>query len=420
MARYELVTDTAQDTPSRTSFVWSRDGRDSTSLNVSRLDPWLSSLGRIPPSVSDLVRIAFAALLADRAQRRGEYWTRSVDLRVYVAQPRKWTKAIGTVEALLGYLSGDTWTIEFAKDEPLESKVPKSDLTRKAVYLFSGGLDSFAAAIIAQSQLPHEDLTFISHRDNTVIAGAQNRSTDWLKSTLGEGCEWLRFGLRQAGSPIEASSRTRAFLFMALGVAAAAARGAKDVLVPENGFTSLNPPLQMDRAGSLSTRSTHPETFRLFSNLLVELGIEISVTNPYEWHTKGELLKEAQALCPTLENAIALTFSCGKIDGRVYKGGNVNHNCGLCFSCVVRRSSIAAAGLTDRTTYLVHELKKTPMKKLIKRRRSDIAAMKWMLATGVDSDDLIASSPFPRSFDFDHADQLLVRALKELNLVELP
>lgn len=65
-------------------------------------------------------------------------------------------------------------------------------------------------------------------------------------------------------------------LFTALGAAAAASsRGAGVLEVPENGYTSINLPLHPNRAGALSTRSTHPETFRRLSLLLTRLSLGV-------------------------------------------------------------------------------------------------------------------------------------------------
>ena len=80
-------------------------------------------------------------------------------------------------------------------------------------------------------------------------------------------------------------------LFMAMAVAAASGNGASEVLAPENGFTSINPPLEPSRGGPLTTRSTHPWTFHALRELLSALSLStISVHNPYGYLTKGELV----------------------------------------------------------------------------------------------------------------------------------
>lgn len=145
--------------------------------------------------------------------------------------------------------------------------------------------------------------------------------------------------------------RTRALLFMAIGVAVASARAANRVLIPENGFTSLNPPLAANRGGSLSTRSTHPRTLWLVNRVLESVGISMGVHNPQEWETKGELVGRAASVIGNLAEGVATTLSCSKLDARFCKA-NPTWNCGLCFACIVRRGAVLAASLEDDTEYV--------------------------------------------------------------------
>jgi len=48
---------------------------------------------------------------------------------------------------------------------------------------------------------------------------------------------------------------------------------------------------------------------------------------------------------------LSATNSCAHTDAR-YSGAPAGSACGVCFGCLVRRASFAAAGLTDKTTYL--------------------------------------------------------------------
>jgi hypothetical protein len=72
---------------------------------------------------------------------------------------------------------------------------------------------------------------------------------------------------------------------LSLGIAVASSIGTKSLIVPENGYTGINLPLRPNRGGALSTRSTHPETFRRVAEILPRLNVTIS--NPFEWMTKG-------------------------------------------------------------------------------------------------------------------------------------
>ena len=65
-----------------------------------------------------------------------------------------------------------------------------------------------------------------------------------------------------------------------------------ELLVPENGLIALNVPLDETRVGSFSTRTTHPFYLSLWNELLVGLGLNLSVKNPYWNKTKGEMAGE--------------------------------------------------------------------------------------------------------------------------------
>jgi 7-cyano-7-deazaguanine synthase in queuosine biosynthesis len=284
------------------------------------------------------------------------------------------------------------------------------------VALLSGGLDSFCGAVIAGS----EDRLFLGHWDNPTIKGAQNAVKRWLDSALEGDVHYEQLRIVQAAKKRESSSRTRALLFMALAAAVAESRHAKTVEVPENGYTSLNPPLGPERGGALSTRSTHPKTISDFNRILEQLGLAIRIRDVYAGLTKGQLVARATEIgLSTFEAGVASTLSCGKLDGGMYKGGNPNYHCGLCFPCLVRRGAIAEAEIADATIYLSETLTGAWLAKLRSNRKSDILAVKRALAEGFRDETLIAMGPFPAEFDFDRAVELCEAGLAELGKVDL-
>lgn len=417
---FELVTseDATTDNDSQ-HLVWSGDG-DTPTVRAST-NPSLTTFGEMSDPAIDLVRLATAALIADRRTRRPSTWSREIRLRVHARDPSSWTDGVETVTALLQFLSGDVWEVELVADTGDPPAVEVELLGEQAydtAALFSGGLDSFCGALISESGGGRQ--YYVSQRDNPTVAGSQNSSGAWLRDTVSEDFSPLAITLAQAQDVVEGTSRTRSLLFLALGVAAAEARGAPTLLVPENGFTSLNPPLRPDRSGPLSTRSTHPYAFALFNLLRDQVGIKIAVENPYAWLTKGELVALASQARKDVAAGFAKTLSCAKLDGRLYKGGNQNWNCGLCVACIIRRGAIAAAGVEDQTPYVATKVKKTEFAKLADRRRSDIEAVKWALAAGVDDDALIGAAELPVDYDIDRGLDLWERSLKEIALVDLP
>jgi hypothetical protein len=189
------------------------------------------------------------------------------------------------------------------------------------------------------------------------------------------------------------------------------------------GFTSLNPPLGANRGGVWTTRSTHPHTIELFQAVLAAASLGVMLVNPYQGRTKGELVAAAAAQAKAtglkkFKSALADTQSCAKADGRFY-GGSPLDNCGLCFACVVRRGGVLAALGTDPTPYLCDTLARSNRDELAERRRSDINAIRSVIARGVDHANLIATGPFG-DMPLDEAQDLCDRSVKELELVPLP
>jgi len=397
-------------------LIWPSLGGEGGTVRAN-VDPWLRSLGTRSNAAIDLVRIAAGAYMADRLSPRRTGFSRTIRLRVQVSDASHWATAADRITNILHWLTADTWQLELVHGDLARPDVEDAAAAGK-VALFSGGLDSFCGAMLAPQD---QSRLLIGHWDNPTVKAAQDRSWAWMTGEGGISFHYRQMRLSQAGKRREASTRSRALLFMALAAAAADGAGAKVVEIPENGFTSLNPPLGADRGGALSTRSTHPWTLHLVRGLLADLGLGIELSDPYIERTKGELLAAADAACPgTLRPGAAKTLSCGKLDGRLYSGGNPNYHCGLCVPCLVRRGAFIAAGLPDDTPYLVEELSGSAYQQLLDRRADDVAAVRFAVARGLADVDLIAQGPFPDTFDLEAALDLCRRGLDELGAVPLP
>jgi 7-cyano-7-deazaguanine synthase in queuosine biosynthesis len=391
---------------------WGEPGSTDSGV-AANVDCWLSQLGEVSDRIIDLVRLAGAAYIADRLVRRGAGFSRTMRVHVHLADLDTWSPLLQRVERLLGWVSGDVWELTASADAaPRPGADAQTELVpteSEEVALLSGGLDSFSAAVLK----PTTTGLFVSHTDNPTVSGAQNSSWDWL-TTNGVDGERVRIGLRESAGKRENTTRTRAILFYALAVALADARGVDRVEVPENGFTGLNLSLGNDRGGVLSTRSTHPWTMHLVHSLLNDSGIEIELVNPYEWQTKGELVAAAAGACPSFVDGVATTLSCAKLDGRTYKGGNPNRNCGLCVACLTRRASVRAAGIEDKTPYLATTLTGGSLDQLRSRRDLDIRAVLTRVDAEIDEFVLLENGPYPDDFDLGAAAELCRRGLAEL------
>lgn len=378
----------------------------------------LEDLGTQQQAVADFLRIAVAAFVADRSVARGSLsWSRDIKLRVPVGDVALWTGRAGELLVdLLWWISGDRWELqplpggEFAP-ATLELGQPQHAM------LLSGGLDSLCGAVLADKDAP---LHHVGHRGaETAAVAAQNRVYDWVLERYDtRTATRVRLAVRQ--SP-EKTSRSRSLMFMALGVAAAARHGV--LLVPENGFTSVNLALRPGRGGTCSTRSTHPFTFRQVNAVLAEAGIPVTVRNPHEHMTKGEMV--AAAARETDFACIAAgSLSCSKLDGARYSGGNPNQHCGLCVACLVRRAAFIASEVADATDYLVNTLHGAPLIDLVHRRRLDLDAVRAATLTIPEesqiSHTLMASASWRNDDERRAAAVVYRRGLEELSHVPLP
>ena len=401
------------------AFKWpSKPGH--TQSVVSDLAWNLAPMPDVTPAVADLVHIAAGAYMADRSTRRGTRFSRDIALHVTVLTPELWTQdLLDTTADLLGWLTGDNWNLTVAGGPQVDFGETLKVGESGTVSLLSGGLDSFLGAI--QLLTSGAKAAFVGHKDTaTSIRSAQSVVGAWLGQSFVPAPSYTRIQLAQAVRRREPSSRSRAFMFLSLGVAVASSLGSEKLIIPENGYTGINLPLRPNRGGALSTRSTHPETFRRAAEILTALNINVTISNPFEWMTKGEVMESIRDLHPPAgwQDTAAATLSCSKLGGNWF-GGSPNLNCGLCVPCMVRRATFIKADVPDRTQYLCHAISGTPLAQLIDARRGDIEAVRYAIEAGVDV-NAIDSGTWPPDYDLDRVESLVQRGLDELALLELP
>jgi 7-cyano-7-deazaguanine synthase in queuosine biosynthesis len=345
------------------SFYWTAEGRSSFGGAVG---PRLGALGAVQQENVDLVRLALLVFAADRTTPRaggGADWSqRDFYLRVPVQTPDAWLNVKPELENLLAFLSGDAWDLDFYPARPSKEHTAGQPIdSPKRVVLVSGGADSATGALFSRSQLaPDEGHLLLSHVGQTNLAPIQRDVAERAEALVpGPAQAHQQIGLRRRrrqidGTPFpsEPSSRSRSLLFLSLGLAAASIEGVP-LWIPENGFASLNPPLDPNRRGSLSTRTTHPAFLEGLSQVLDRVGAHSAIHNPFAVMTKGEMFALAAELVGTDEaaNYLSATHSCGLTGQRAF-GLPVTRQCGVCFGCVVRRASFRSAGLADSTVYI--------------------------------------------------------------------
>jgi hypothetical protein len=379
------------------------------------LDWTLTQLGCPDPVARDLVRVVAGAYLLDRSVKRSStYFSRRLELIVHLDQPTLFLSSAGQrLVDLMAWLTGDAWTIMPVENGSRASIQATPVEAREAIMLLSGGLDSLCGAVTVFDS--HASRLHLGHRDRT---GAIIRSQESLATTLAEfapNFSWqrIRFAPRKS---VDNSTRTRSLMFMALAAAAATAAGAKRVIVPEKGFTSLNVALLPSRGGALSTKSTHPWTFLQVNTLMSELGVGVHLSNPHHSQSKGELLAAARSKgIAGFSSLIAETLSCSKLDGGLgYEGGSPNVNCGLCIACLVRRGAFIGAGVDDPTEYLLDRVTARGRAKLLAARATDIWAVKTWGEHQPTVDDLMSAAPWPPGTDYDANLAVVMKGRAEL------
>jgi 7-cyano-7-deazaguanine synthase in queuosine biosynthesis len=308
----------------------------------------------LPAAAMDLIEIVAAVHLADRAERRpsasksGDSWSRRVHLLMGVRDLPRWSDTTIHQElvGLLRWLTDDEWTIDFTRrDAPERSAETVRFLFQSppggdAVALFSGGLDSLAglASDLDRGLSP----LVVSVKTNSRLARSQKDVLGSLNGALGSSISRVPVELHlHKGRARESSQRARGFGFLALASVVAAVSGLDRVHVYENGVGSVNLPYTAAQVGAHGTRAMHPETLSRAASLFSQvLGHQISMVNPSQFLTKAEL---CSALPESLHATVVQAESC---DNAFAHRRRSSHSCGCCTSCLLRRQSLAAAGLS--------------------------------------------------------------------------
>ena len=424
--RYELKlrprTSGSRDDPLAT-FYWPADGPSSF---LAPFGPRLAAIGAVPPLNVDLVRLALLVFAADRSTIRRigttNWSSRNFSLTVPVSDAQSWHTLSDELGNLLAFLTGDTWALNFRNARPPKDQgVKKFELQEPSrVVLMSGGADSALGVLKSRRQLDAtESHVLVSHVGLTALAPIQRRVAETASTIIpgpAQSVEQIRLVRRQrqvdsSNFKSETSTRSRSFLFLALGLAHASVHGVP-LWIPENGFASLNPPLAPNRRGSLSTRTTHPAFLDRLSRILKDVGAHPTIVNPFAHMTKGEMFRTAANKFgeAQISGFLSATHSCG-LTGQRSKGIPTTTQCGVCFGCVVRRASFAVARLDDTTVY-ADAGRSTELAKWLDQN-SVLPDVRRFVQKGVTRRDLLSMS-LPDDYSLSDARSLCQRGVEEL------
>lgn len=300
---------------------------------------------KIAPTVDalDFTIIAMAVVAADKAilrKKSADGWTRKIELCIYLHDADKWNREKRKLENMLRFLSGDFWDLSI--NALPESLVPqkKYELRQQdCICLLSGGMDSLVGAIDLHEK--GRNPLFVSQ---TVRGDADHQREYAMQFGTNNLCQWSNSVKKKGESEI--STRARSIIFFAFALLASCgincnSQGRKELFVPENGYISLNLPLDPLRVGSLSTKTTHPIYMDKLQEIWNDVGINIDFVLPYKYKTKGEVLMECKNQ-ELMKKFIFGSTSCGKYQRKL-------QHCGVCVPCLVRRAAFLKNNLHDDT-----------------------------------------------------------------------
>lgn len=309
----------------------------------------------------DLFYISLMVFYADRKVLRSaqsDAWTRSIEVYMPVLCLEKWNANKQLLENMLNFLTGDLWQFQFRERQPNAYENTRREVITRTrdkldateFCMLSGGLDSFIGAtdLLANG---HRPIFVGNYNGGKGVSIYQKKVIDLLATYFNYERERFYQFYAAPKSGRENTTRSRSLMFFAHAILLASGMGNPVTLyVPENGVISLNIPLTVHRSGSLSTRTTHPHFMGMLRQLLVNMGLQITIVNPYQFKTKGEMIRDCQD-SQFLRNNIQWTMSCSHPDLGRYSGDSEPSHCGCCLPCTIRRAAIRFANQADVSTY---------------------------------------------------------------------
>ena len=309
----------------------------------------------------DLFYISLIVFYADRKVKRSlqpDAWTRSFKVYMPVLCLDKWEANKQLLETMLSFLTGDQWQFQFRERglnnyEALRRDVinrSKDKIAATEFCMLSGGLDSFIGATNLLTS-GHKPIFVGNYNGGKGVSAYQKKVIDLLSAHFSYDKNRFYQFYAAPRSGKEDTTRSRSLMFFSHAILLASGMGNPVTLyVPENGVISLNIPLTVHRSGSLSTRTTHPYFMGMLGQLLSNLGLSIAFFNPFQFKTKGEMVRGCLDP-PFLKRNLKWTMSCSHPDLGRYSGDPKPSHCGCCLPCTIRRAAIKFAGIKDNSTY---------------------------------------------------------------------
>ncbi|MCT7979060.1 7-cyano-7-deazaguanine synthase [Laspinema olomoucense] len=312
-----------------------------------------------PAIVADLVDLAVAIHASDRlAPQNLSEKSRHLHIVLPVRHPELLSAEPfrSKLEDLLEWTTGSEWAFEFQKRTVSGRIVERQQILPMVpegceVALWSGGLDALAGLYTRMKMYPERPFVLFGSGSNDSTYARQKQVAKKVQSIFPNRCHLVLAPIRLNDSrevPKNKITRARGVVFTLLGAACAYLLGRRILSVYENGIGAINLPYRASAVGLDHSRSVHPLTLLMVSEVVSELfGEKFQVKNPFLFSTKAEM---CQALATDGKSDLAsLTISCDS----PHRKPEQPTQCGYCSSCILRKQALAAAKIEDKSRYIL-------------------------------------------------------------------
>jgi hypothetical protein len=312
--------------------------------------------GEFPAIVADLIDLAVAIHTSDRLAPQN---LTGKQRRFYVVLPVRHPELLSAeafltkLDDLLKWVTDSQWIFDFQKRIASERQVEHQSLPIAPqgceVTLWSGGLDALAGLYTRLLMYPDKQFVLFGTGSSNNVYARQERVAKKVQDIFPARCNLFRVPIRLNNSGEQHKNklcRVRGVVFTLLGAACAYLMGQQVLYLYENGIGAINLPYRESAVGLDHSRSVHPLTLLMVSDVISELlGQEFLVKNPFLFWTKAKMCKALAAY--GRDDLPPLTMSCDSPHRRS------PIQCGYCSSCILRRQSLAANNIKDVTRYVV-------------------------------------------------------------------
>ena len=304
------------------------------------------------PLIFDVMILAAAVEACDYSRKRANMdWGRDFTASLPVHNLERWSdpNIKKTLERALKLLTGDDWNFSFRPTPERREVTVQGNLdfppAVDVVIPFSDGLDSRAVAGVLEKSR--------KQRSIRVRVGADRIKKPKRDEPIIPFANVPFKVAKIAGRNGESSGRSRGFKFSLMSGLAAYLVGADTVIVPESGQGALGPVL-VNTGQTYPDRRTHPQfTYKMSDFFEALFGRRILFEHPVLWQTKGQSLSAYKKIYAD-DLIWKGTRSCWA-DARHASVNKEHRQCGVCAACILRRTSLHAAGYNEPSDYYVWE-----------------------------------------------------------------